>query len=61
MDKQANWMDRLLKKVVCAIVDNEREGWPPECSTLLYQPIRPHTSVNIQVSAEKIPQIVDAM
>ena len=39
----------LLKKVIRNIAQNavmhvlrtEREGWPPDCATFAYQPIRP--------------------
>ena len=29
------------KRVAKNLVDGERGEWPPRCSTLLYQPVRP--------------------
>lgn len=41
MKKQTLKSEGVIKKVVKHMVDSEQYGWPPQCSTFLYQPIRP--------------------
>ena len=41
MKKQNAKIDKVLKKAVEHMVDTELYGWPPQCPTFLYQPIRP--------------------
>lgn len=41
MKKQNAKIDKVLKKTVEHMVDTELYGWPPQCPTFLYQPIRP--------------------
>lgn len=30
-----------MKKIVNHMVDSELYGWPPQCASFLYQPVRP--------------------
>ena len=41
MKKQNAQIEGIIKKAVKHLVDTELYGWPPQCSTFLYQPIRP--------------------
>lgn len=34
-------VDAVVKRVAKNLVDGERGEWPPRCSTLLYQLVRP--------------------
>ena len=34
-------MEKLFKKAINQLAEKEAEGWPPECATFLFQPIRP--------------------
>ena len=35
-------MDKLLKKTIEHILDNEIDKWPPECPIFAFQPERPY-------------------
>ena len=41
MKKVNEKMESVLKKVVNYVVDTELYGWPPQCTSFLYQPARP--------------------
>lgn len=34
-------VESILKKVVNHMTDTELYGWPPQCTSFLYQPVRP--------------------
>ena len=34
----------LLKTVITAVADSGEDEWPPKCTALLYQPVRPDAS-----------------
>lgn len=46
MKKQTVKFEGIMKKTVKHMVDTELYGWPPQCSTFLYQPIRPKRKNN---------------
>lgn len=46
MKKQSAKYEGIIKKTVKHMVDSELYGWPPQCSTFLYQPIRPQRKNN---------------
>ncbi len=41
MKKQKKIIEGVTKCVVKKIVDMEVYGWPPQCGTIYYQPLRP--------------------
>ena len=41
MKKQKHIIEGVTKRVVKKIVDMEVYGWPPQCGTIYYQPLRP--------------------
>lgn len=41
MKKQKYIIEDVTKRVVKKIVDLEVYGWPPQCGTIYYQPVRP--------------------
>lgn len=41
MKESNSKMDTMIKIIVNKVVENEANGWPPGCATLLYQPERP--------------------
>lgn len=41
MKKQKHIIEGVTKQVVKKIVDQEVYGWPPQCATIYYQPVRP--------------------
>ncbi len=41
MRKENEKIQKAIKKVVNHIIEVEEYGWPPQCATFLYQPIRP--------------------
>ena len=41
MRKQNKKHEELMKKVIKHVIDAEAYGWPPQCVSFLYQPIRP--------------------
>lgn len=41
MKKQKHIIEGVAKRVVKKIVDMEVYGWPPQCGTIYYQPLRP--------------------
>ena len=45
MKKTSNPMKGLLKTLVNAAADPEPREWPPKCTSFLYQPKRPATSM----------------
>lgn len=49
MKKQIAKFENIMKKAVKHMVDTEQYGWPPQCSTFLYQPIRPTRIMQDQV------------
>ena len=46
MKKVNKTMESVLKKVVNHMVDTELYGWPPQCTSFLYQPVRPKRTGN---------------
>lgn len=43
MNTNESKVKKLLKTIVTAVADSG-DDWPPKCSALLYQPIRPTVS-----------------
>ena len=41
MKKQKLSIERVTKKVIKHITEQEVYGWPPLCPALCYQPVRP--------------------
>lgn len=41
MKKVNKKLELVVKKVVNHMVDSELYGWPPQCASFLYQPVRP--------------------
>ena len=41
MNDNNSKIDTMIKKIVNKVVEGEERGWPPGCTTLLYQPERP--------------------
>lgn len=41
MKKENEKLEGIMKKVVKHMVNTELYGWPPQCASFLYQPIRP--------------------
>ena len=41
MQKAAEKLKNLTRKIVDDMIDEEVEGWPPECTVFAYQPMRP--------------------
>ena len=44
MNKQNKKTNVALQNIVNRLVNYEYDGWPPFCSTILYQPKRPTKS-----------------
>lgn len=44
MNTNESKVKKLLKTIVTAVADSGDDDWPPKCSALLYQPIRPTVS-----------------
>lgn len=42
MKKVNQKVESVVKKAVNHMVDTELYGWPPQCTSFLYQPVRPH-------------------
>lgn len=54
MKKQKHIIEGVTKRVVKKIVDTEVYGWPPQCGTIYYQPLRPkHESKRKKENSEK--------
>lgn len=41
MKNQNHLIEGVTKRVVKKIIDQEVYGWPPQCATFYYQPVRP--------------------
>lgn len=41
MKKVNQKVESVVKKAVNHMVDTELYGWPPQCTSFLYQPVRP--------------------
>ena len=41
MKKQKHIIENATKLIARKIVDMEVYGWPPQCGTIYYQPVRP--------------------
>lgn len=46
MRKQNKKHEELMKKVIKHVIDAEVYGWPPQCVSFLYQPVRPQNGRN---------------
>lgn len=47
MKKTNKKLETVVKKVVNHMVDKELYGWPPQCASFLYQPVRPQSAGKI--------------
>lgn len=55
MKKQNVKLEGIMKKAVKHVVDTELYGWPPQCASFLYQPVRPPKSGKaLSCSIEKL-------
>lgn len=43
MKKNKEKSEKIVKKVISAMVDKETREWPPTCLAFIYQPVRPHS------------------
>lgn len=41
MKNQDNKRGEVMKKMIKQMIDAEIYGWPPQCVSFLYQPVRP--------------------
>ncbi len=41
MKRQKHTIEGMTKHVIKKIVDQEVYGWPPQCATIYFQPVRP--------------------
>lgn len=41
MKKQKHTIEDITKQIIKKIVDQEVYGWPPQCATIYFQPVRP--------------------
>lgn len=41
MKKHIHTIEGVTKYIVKKIVDQEIYGWPPQCATIYFQPVRP--------------------
>ena len=41
MEKATEKLKDLTRKLVKGMIDEEVDGWPPECTVFAYQPMRP--------------------
>ena len=46
MKKQTVKLEGIMKKAVKHMVDTQLYGWPPQCASFLYQPLRPQRNNN---------------
>lgn len=46
--------ETVLKKIVDAAIDKERDGWPPVCTALFYQPERPVDPLRPEQAEERL-------
>lgn len=53
MKKQKHIIEGVTKRVVNKIVDVEVYGWPPQCGTIYYQPVRPSRGARQRIEGEK--------
>lgn len=53
MKQQNIIIEKAAKQLVKHIADQEVYGWPPLCSALYFQPIRPKKGKNAQPSNEQ--------
>lgn len=44
MNAHESKIKNLLKTVITAVADSGEDEWPPKCTALLYQPVRPDVS-----------------
>ena len=44
MRSQNQKRKEMMKKVIKHVIDAEVYGWPPQCVSFLYQPVRPQKS-----------------
>ena len=55
MKKESKNVELILKKAVNYMVDTELYGWPPQCTSFFYQPVRPQRkSKDTPKNSEKI-------
>lgn len=53
MKKQKHIIENATKLIARKIVDMEVYGWPPQCGTIYYQPVRPLCSKNERFSNKR--------
>lgn len=53
MKKVNKKLELVVKKVVNHMVDSELYGWPPQCASFLYQPVRPKRADKIAPKGNK--------
>ena len=51
---------KLLKHIIFSMIDQDAREWPPQCHTLLYQPVRPAAASNSNVSDEPESKCAEA-
>lgn len=53
MKKQDLSIERVTKKVIKHITEQEVYGWPPLCPALCYQPVRPKKEKAVQPNSDQ--------
>lgn len=53
MKKANKKLEPIVRKVVNHMVDSELYGWPPQCASFLYQPVRPKRANKIAPESSK--------
>lgn len=53
MKQQKIIIEKAAKQLVKHIADKEAYGWPPLCSALYYQPIRPSKRIGTELNGEE--------
>lgn len=47
MKRQNDRIEKVIEKVVTHMVGAELYGWPPQCMSFLYQPVRPEKTEKV--------------
>lgn len=53
MEKAKEKMKNLTRKLANIMIDDDVDGWPPECTIFAYQPVRPRREEQDTIGLEE--------
>lgn len=53
MEKATEKMKNLTRKIAGMMIDDDVDGWPPECTIFAYQPMRPRREEQDTIGLEE--------